>query len=63
MNSRTIKKTTADIAREGDIDAMQTTTTQKRAIDHYYKELAAYQCVLPSFLSLRQAHSNMFLNQ
>src|SRR5437660_4029128 len=27
----------------GDIDLMQLTTTHKKAIDHYYKELAAYQ--------------------
>jgi hypothetical protein len=28
--------------RDGNQDTMQTTTTQKKAIDHYYKELAAY---------------------
>src|SRR6266496_2659503 len=28
--------------RDGNQDTMQTTTAQKKAIDHYYKELAAY---------------------
>ncbi len=28
--------------RDGNQDTMHTTTTQKKAIDHYYKELAAY---------------------
>src|SRR5437763_11100964 len=42
MNSRTLQETTVDIAREGYLGIMQITSTQKRAIDQYYKELAAY---------------------
>jgi len=33
---------THHIARDGDTDTMQFTATHKKALDHYYKELAAY---------------------
>src|SRR5205085_5401967 len=57
---RRLRIVTANIAREGYQGSMQITATHKKAIEHYYQELAAYHAHKVSHeTAVRSAFQNL----